>query len=387
MYRALVLLVLLSSRPAPAQPAFVSGAGITNASLVLQWQGGQGPFQPQVSQDLVVWSDLLDPIKTNRTTVPAAAREQFHRLVDLDPEARQGEFFGLVQTEQGEFGDLFGRHRLKSRLWLYTTRQAPHTNATTSPAAFWRQLVIHFQTHAEGRVTTWSGPLETLGRVDTPTDRRMILAWTNGVSTNARTFQFTLEFPYALAASRPGPLLASDPMYSLQCQYETPQPELDGGSLVLTTTRVDRVNLVQMDPANPVETWSNRKYRVTKRGVQVELHFLEGAPLYQGSPPWILKTLLLDRWLAPAIASGGSLPSLVTDSYFSRTLLPGHHNFFEIVLIEPGLDPALPRETREALERANIRYIYTFKDLAGVTVGGDAEDIRFIGFDGGIRSP
>jgi hypothetical protein len=121
--------------------------------------------------------------------------------------------------------------------------------------------------------------------------------------------------------------------------------------------------------------------------VQVNLHFFESFPLYQGSPPWILKTLLLDRWLSPTTAGGGSLPAFSTDSYFSRTLLPGHHNFYEMVLIEPGLDPTLPETTRRALIQANIRYVYTGKDLAGVTIGGDSDDIRYFGFDHSARVP
>lgn len=383
-----VLLALTAPGSARAQPLFHAwNHQGTNLLLQLEWQSGQGPFQLQSSHDLVSWSDLLDPTATNRVTLPAFARAQFHRLMDLDPEARHGPFFGLLQTEQGEFGELLGRHRLKSRLWLYTTKEGPHTNATASPAAFWRRLVVHLQTHTDGRVTTWSGSLETLGSVATPTDRRLTVSWTNGASASARVFQLTLEFPYSISATRPGPFLASDPTYALQCTYATPQPEFDGGSLTLVTTRVDKINLVEMDPANPDMTWGNRKYRVSKRGIAIDLHFLEGAPLYQGSPPWILKTLLLDRWLAPTTSTGGSLPAFSTDSYFSRTLLPGHHNFYEVVLIEPTLDPSLPHETREALARANIRYVYTFKDLAGVTVGGDSEDIRFIGFDGEIRSP
>jgi hypothetical protein len=114
------------------------------------------------------------------------------------------------------------------------------------------------------------------------------------------------------------------------------------------------------------------------------LKYQEGFPLHEGSPPWIIKTLPLDRWLAPTTAGGGSLPAFSTDSYFSRTLKPGHHNFVEVVLIEPALDPALSEVSRRALTEANIRYVYTFKDL---DIGMGQDDIRFIGFDYKVRTP
>jgi hypothetical protein len=127
-----------------------------------------------------------------------------------------------------------------------------------------------------------------------------------------------------------------------------------------------------------------QNYRVSVKGVEVNLHFIEGYPLYQGEPPWILKTYLLDRWLSPTIGGGGSLPAFSTDSYFSRTLKPGHHNFWEVVLLEPALDPALSEATRAALAAANIRYIYTYKDIA---IGMSSDDIRYFGFDHTIRVP
>ncbi|MBL9139719.1 MAG: hypothetical protein JNK85_27870 [Verrucomicrobiales bacterium] len=372
---------------ARAQPSITTLRPTAHATVALAWQGGHGPFVIQASQDLVTWSDVLDPVAERATEIPATARRQFLRLIDLDPEGRAAGLFGRLQTEQGEFGDLLGRHRLKTRLWLHQTLEPAHTNTPAIPSMYWRRLLAHLQTHDGQWVTTWSGPLETLGRVSTPTDRRLILDWTNGVAESRRTYRLTVEFPYGINTSRSTPLLASDPTYALQCVYASPQPEFDGGSLVFTTTTTDRVNLVEMDPANVDLEWGRRSYRVAKNGVHVDIRHQDGAPLYQGSPPWILKTLLLDRWLGPSVAGGGSLPAFATDSYYSRTLFPGHHNFIEIILLEPGLDPAIAEEVRESLKERNIRYVYTFKDLAGVTAGGDAEDLRYIGFDGSIRSP
>jgi hypothetical protein len=48
------------------------------------------------------------------------------------------------------------------------------------------------------------------------------------------------------------------------------------------------------------------------------------------------------------------------------------------------VDPSLSETARIALAAANIRYIYTLKDLA---LGMSPDDIRYIGFDGTIRLP
>ena len=60
------------------------------------------------------------------------------------------------------------------------------------------------------------------------------------------------------------------------------------------------------------------------------------------------------------------------------------HNFVETVLIEPGAEPSLSDTTRAALAAANIRYIYTLKDL---DIGSSPDVIRYIGFDNSVRNP
>jgi len=115
---------------------------------------------------------------------------------------------------------------------------------------------------------------------------------------------------------------------TLHCSYATAQAELDWiwETPAFKNVTRDEVALVQMGPQNLANPFPEaRNYRVARNGVEVHLHFLEGSPLYQGEPPWILKTFLLDRWLSPTTAGGGSLPAFSTDSYFSRTLASQLH--------------------------------------------------------------
>ena len=213
----------------------------------------------------------------------------------------------------------------------------------------------------------------------------MTVTWTRGSGASLQTFVLTLNFPYAVNTTRTMAPLPSDPWYELKCTRATPQPELDAGAMTLTNVTVDTTVLFELDPDNPNQPFPQpRQYRVSDRGAHVDLHYLEGLPLIEGSPPFIWKTFILDRWLSPSTGGGGTLPAFSTDSYFSRTLLPGHHNFVETVLLEPALDPALSESTRTALNAANIRYIYTFKDL---DIGMSPDDIRVFGFDNTVRDP
>jgi len=203
-----------------------------------------------------------------------------------------------------------------------------------------------------------------------------------------RNYEMTLDFPYPVNATRTTPPNASDPYYELTCRYATPQPEFDWSAPALSTTTADSVRLAQMDPDNnpakPDQSWWLRRDAVSKNGVTVNLHYFVGMPLHRGEPPWILKTFLLDRWLSPSTGSGRSLPAFSTDSDFAQTLLPGHHNFVETVLLEPGLDPAISEATRAALREANIRQIYALKDLG---IGLNDDDLRYFGFDNSIWGP
>jgi hypothetical protein len=268
-------------------------------------------------------------------------------------------------------------------MWLYQTKGPPHTSASYTPADYWRKLRVNYQYHDEGLVRTWTGVLESLGAVDIPASRRMTVTWSRGTGAALQTFVLTMDFPYDVNANRTAVPLPSDPGYELKCTYATARPELDLFEMRMINGTEDSVLLYQLD-TDTVPGWPERNYRVNKNGAEVNLHFIEGLPLLQGSPPFIWKTLILDRWLSPATGGGGSLPTFSTDSYFTRTLLPGHHNFFEIVLIEPALDPALSEATRHALSVANIRYIYTYKDL---DLGISPDDIRYFGHDDTIREP
>lgn len=388
--RLLIVLVVILVTVTPSASGQVNALSVSRDvnAVTVNWHRGYGPYVVETATDSGLWSAQGDPVAGTSLTLPGFASRGLYRVVDLDAGDRHGSLLGLVQTDQGEFGPLLGRHRLKTRLWLYTTKGPPHTSPTFTAADFFRTLIVVRQYVEAGRVRTWTGPLESLGTVATPSATRMTITWSEGAGEAERAFLLVLTFPYSLTSTRATAPRASDPRYELTCTYATPQPEFDydgTGMIISQTTLKETTALYQLDPSNGTSPFpAPRRYTVSKRGAAVQLHFIEGLPLIEGSPPFIWKTFILDRWLSPSTGGGGSLPAFSTDSWFARTLHPGHHNFFETVLLEPALDPALAEATRAALTAANIRYIHTFKDL---DIGTNTDDIRYVGFDNRLRDP
>jgi hypothetical protein len=368
---------------ADAQPKNITDFATETGQVALAWEPTWPPYLVQSSSNLASWCDQGELITNSPACTQAAAQaEACYRVRHLNPTNELGAFFGLIQTQQGEGGEPLGRHRLKSRWWLYK----PQGALSNSPAAFFRQLIVFYQHIGGDGVETFAGRFDTLGAVATPGDADLLtVSWTNGTEKDQRSFTLTLNFPYNVNTDRAVQPLPSDPDWHLQCIYATPQPELDIYALTMETTTTDQVYLVQLADADTNSYISPlRNYSVVDGGITVTHSYMDGLALWQGSPPVIFMTHILDRWMAPPVVSGGGLPDFSTDSYFSRTLLPGHHNFVESVLIEPALDPALNEDVRNALYDANVRYIHTQHAFYG-GMGGD--NILLIGFDGWISLP
>lgn len=366
-----------------AQQTNVVDFAVGSNAVALAWESTWPPYLVQTSSNLVDWCDQGDLLNGTATGTLAAARSQaYYRVRHLNGGNQLGDFFGLIQTQQGEGGSPLARHRLKSRWWLY---RSPGFYSEY-PAEYFGRLIAIYQHVEDGKIETYVGRLDALGVIATPGDADVLtVAWTNGAGTDERRYLLTLDFPYAVNAVLDREPLPSDPFWQLQCTYASPQPELDLYELAMGTTTTDLISLVELAPAdtNDYQTVV-RNYSVVAGGMTATFAYWNGLPLWEGKPPIIFMTYLLDRWTAPTSVTGGGLPDFSTDSYFARTLLPAHHNFVESALIEPALDPALGETVRAALAAANVRFVYTQHPFYE---GMAPEDIRLIGFDFKIRQP
>ena len=78
-------------------------------------------------------------------------------------------------------------------------------------------------------------------------------------------------------------------------------------------------------------------------------------------------TAPLVRWVETTIWGLTSEPLTLTGEY-SQTYVPGHHNFFEWFLFDPGLEPGLPQEALDELRTAGVDWILATTGFNGSTV-------------------
>jgi hypothetical protein len=158
--------------------------------------------------------------------------------------------------------------------------------------------------------------------------------------------------------------------------YENPLPDLDWQGNP-SSTKSDLVVLTKGSPEDELPTGSILVERpfTNARRVRIKTSFY-WPPHPTG--PIAGYTAPLEKWVGTTI-TGLTAQAINLTGYFSQTYRPGHHNFTEEFLFEPGLEPGLPVAVLDELRAQNIRMIYFY------TSGGPSDILRAVGFDGSIR--
>ena len=224
-------------------------------SVTMSWQGGCGPFVVETSPNGIDWWDQGDPAFNKSQTLSINQHAAFYRIRDLNPSNQWGELWGKIDTYQGENINLMGSHRLKSQLWFFKPR---NFSMPATTAGFLRQLQVVYQRYDDGRMTTFSGPLESLGTVTAPSNAMINIAWTQGTNGDRRQYSFDINS----TTTTPATLRVSDCSYEIRCTYDKAQPEFDfsqSPTLILLTNK-DTITLYQLAPAETNEFFI-RQYR------------------------------------------------------------------------------------------------------------------------------
>ena len=93
----------------------------------------------------------------------------------------------------------------------------------------------------------------------------------------------------------------------------------------------------------------------------------------------IIKTLPLVAWEKTTISGLTTVPLVLTDD-FAQTYAPGHHNFTEVFLYEPALDPGITPQQLAELQTANVQFIHIVHSTFG-----EGDQVSALGFDGTLR--
>jgi hypothetical protein len=276
---------------------------------------------------------------------------------------------------QGEFGDIFAHHRLKS-LWQQETGSF-WLSAQQLRHGLYEQATFEYMADGvAGRLTgpmaDWPAASHSGGTiVDEFTGAEIgwsTEAWEVNDIPNPRRYKLhTNNIPTLVAPSESavwtlrdfGPLL-------LSVEYERPvlRWEWDGP----VATKSDEVQLAPCPPPGPGDLLQNRRYE-GPNGVSVETSFY-WPPVPKG--PTAGYTAPLARWVETRITGYTSAP-LVLHGYYSQTYKPEHHNFAEHFLFEPQLEPDLSPDQLAELRAKDIRLIH-------VCTGFDATTIYTYGF-------
>ena len=258
---------------------------------------------------------------------------------------------------QGEQGDIFSNHRLKSTWTLDTaTFKLDPTNLTQG---LYRSGSLQYVSN--GLTKTLSGPLSGWPDASASPDG-ITNFWTTGSGSDRVEWRIETYFRTTVTGTEPPIFTQQDFPITMWVIYGRALPALDyEGKPIL---RIDDTVTLRASPQHkPGDIL--REYSFTaKNGAQITTSF------YWPKPP----TGVVAGYTAPLVEFvqtkiSGLTPNPITlSNYYSQTYHPFHHNFTEEFIFEPRLDPNVSAADIAALEAANVRLIYVRRGEEGTVI-------------------
>jgi len=254
-------------------------------------------------------------------------------------------------TFQGESGNVFANHRLKSR-WTLQTKNLWLTQENLEQSLY---ADAHIEYAAEGRMRTLSGTPALWPFASHAFDGTDSFdGWLMHDLQNTRAYELRTDNLPAQVGSMDGPVVSlSDFGFSPGClrvsvAYDQPVPSLNW--MGLTTTTTDTILLCPCPRPQPGDLLQER-HTEGSNGVSITSSF------YWPPPPedTALYTAPLKRFVETVI-QGYTTEPIVLQGYYSQTYWPEHHNWNEFFIFEPQLEPGIAQKTLEELRAQNIRF-------------------------------
>lgn len=267
---------------------------------------------------------------------------------------------------QGEFGNVFANHRLKSR-WQMATRNLWLSEENLEVSLY---DDLDMLLAGEGQVESWEGAPPTWPGASydyAPYAARD--GWVAPGRDNPTTYTLTTANVGQLVAPSQSPVLTIADLglhgglgrfLELQADYAKPEPAWEWPGP--TTTFNDAVRLAPCMPERSGDLFQERVVEDGRDAVVTTRFYWPPPP----DGPSAGYTAPLARWDHTVIEGLTSAPVVLT-SDFAQTYRPEHHNFSEHFLFEPGLDPDVPAHLLDELRDRNIRLIHVFHDNFGTS--------------------
>jgi len=275
------------------------------------------------------------------------------RPLPAAPPAQPVTAFLLPQTmdlcvEEGEFGFIFAKHRLKAELSLATDSR--RLDATGLASAFYQDATLRFlndtnELVAGGGLSGWPEFRHSVAGEEV-TDR-----WSWG--TGAERLGFALTSAVITRVTPPDApwVVQADFRRTLEVTFATPQRELTWEGAVWTTN--DFVILRPCPTARDRALPQERRWANPVSGVTVVTRFFWPRPPAGPSAGYTAP----NTGFVETIITGLTTEPLVLRSARAQTYSPGHHNFSEQFLWEPRRDPGVTAAQLAELAARDIRYV------------------------------
>jgi hypothetical protein len=244
-------------------------------------------------------------------------------------------------TFQGEFGSVLANHRLKVRGGLAMRNTALSDAAVASPIVRKLDLTV---VDSGARVSQAGDPRALPGARHTLNGDLITDAWTFG----SKTLRVSAEVKRLVAPAETPLTVARDYVWHFGATYGVPVPAFLADDRV-GSTREDNVMLErcagEADVAPAPQTIDERG----PNGLRVKATYRYWKP--QGG---FEKTASLATWEGTTITGLISKP-IVLKGWWSQSFRPGHHNFDEDFMFEPGLEENLPADVAAELAAKDIQ--------------------------------
>lgn len=273
-------------------------------------------------------------------------------------------------TSQGESGDVFANHRLKSR-WTLSTRstwlQPPALAGTTYGE-------VELEVVEDGGIARSSGLLGARpGHQHAVEAMDLVDGW-QVPGINGREVSLRTSLAREVRAESGPVLTLGDAWLSFAARWATPVFDIDFTGA--HTTRTEDYTVLGECPDDRTVDGRNRlvEREAVVAGRRVWTSFWWPRPPGGISAGY---TAPLHKW-KETVLEGFTAQPVVLRGYWSQTYRPGHHNFTEEFVFEPRLEAGLPPAVLAELENAGVRWIH-------VTVGEAEPRMAVMGTDGVYR--
>ncbi|MCP4903141.1 MAG: hypothetical protein GY906_39775 [bacterium] len=254
-------------------------------------------------------------------------------------------------TYQGEYGDVFANHRLKSRLSLAT--RSFWMTLDSLQESFFTDATLNYtdtcwtRSH-EGFLPEFPEAWHAFNEDEAATTD----GWAFAILSNVREYALNTGDLPLLVSEADSPILTLEDFgwLDVSVDYESAVPTWDWPSP--TTTTSESVRLFPCPKDDPDDILQERTF-TNGHGLEIETSF------YWPPPPGASAgyTAPLIRWVETTI-KGLTSEDIVLHGWYSQTYRPAHHNFNEHFIFEPRLEPGISQTILDELTEKEVQFIH-----------------------------